>query len=166
MDDPSRSRQFPYSLQVTNGPNGSNNVLRTNRLKVYKQSPIYHETPTTYMVVNFDQPFQDTSLAIEHPELRKVNGDRMMATVDKFNDNIPPDRLPSLKTIPKLQSSYKLPVKNDPAIAVPRNMFNRHDQGSQTEMNLRRSQIEGLSNYQKWSSEVVEPFFKVCAQAC
>lgn len=165
MDDPSRSTQFPYSLHVTNGPNGSNNVQRNNQLKVYKQNPIFHGTPTTYMVVNFDQPFQDTSLAIEHPELRKVNSDRMMTTVGKFNDSIPPDRLPSLKTIPKLQSSYKLPVKNDPAIAVQRNMFNRQDQSSQTEMNLRRSQIEGLSNYQKWTSDVVEPFFKVCTQA-
>lgn len=158
-----RTNHFPYNIALTNGTNGTNNILRNNKNRRYNQNPIFYETPTTYMVVNFDQEFKDNEKH-EYPDsILKVNKDKMKNTIDKFHNhkNNNEAMLKETKTIPKLASSYNMSNDSRFPITTKRNMFRRNDISTQTQQNLKKLHLDGLPAYQKWTSDIVEPFLKV-----
>lgn len=156
-----RSTQFPYHL--TNAPNLSKLSKSSSLKKVdYK----YDHLPTTYMVVNFDDDFAE-SVQSEMPPITKVDQRKTQAILAKLKKNSP-GKLEKLPKAPNLVSSYILPKKFDPDAEAKRLMFRRTDAGTQTELNMNKMVFEGLTGYQAWTSDVVEPFLKVsllCATA-
>lgn len=151
-----RSTQFPYHL--TNTPKAG--FGKTPSLKKLEK-PRHLDTPTTYMVINFDEQFVE-SVKSEMPPIMKVDEKKTKQILAKLKKNSPdkPDKLPP--KAPKLVNSYILPKVVDPDAEAERIMFRRHDVGTQTELNMNKIVFTGgLSGYQTWTSEVVEPFLKV-----
>jgi hypothetical protein len=66
---------------------------------------------------------------------------------------------------PSLASSFVLPkvypINQPHRYETNRNMLGRSDVACQHDLNLRKLRLDGLSEYQKWSSDEVEPFLKV-----
>ena len=144
-----RSSQFPYHL--------SNVKSKQQLYTANKEASKYYETPTTYMVVNFDDRFVE-SIPSEKPSLLKVDEKKTKAIIEKLK-RLSPERQ---SRAPRLATSYLLPKKIDPdAAAAERNMFRRADVGTQTDINMNKMVFEGMTGYQNWTSEVVEPFLKV-----
>ena len=59
-----------------------------------------------------------------------------------------------------LMSSFILPKVYPNGEAV-RNMLGKADVETQTDDNLEKIEFEGLSDYQQWTNQDVEPFLKV-----
>jgi hypothetical protein len=121
--------------------------------------------PTTYMVINFDEHFVD-SVPSEMPPIMKVDEQKTRHILAKLKKNSPEKPAEKLPKAPKLVNSYILPKKIDPHAEAQRLMFRRADVGTQTELNMNKIVFPGgLSGYQTWTSEVVEPFMKVGYQS-
>ena len=152
-----RSNQFPY--HVTSGtPNMSKNasLAAVN----YKRKDLRHhlDAPTTYMVVNFDDRFVE-SVPSEMPSIVRVDEKRTRDILDKIRNNSPNRANQKPVRIPKLASTYVLPRQINSE--SDRLMFRRADASTQTETNMNKINFEGMTGYQNWTAEVVEPFLKV-----
>jgi hypothetical protein len=149
-----RSTQFPYHL--TTAPSLSK-LSKSSSLKRIDHK--YDATPTTYMVINFDEDFAE-SVPSEMPPIIKVDERKTKAILAKLKKNSP-GKTEKLPKAPNLVSSYVLPKKIDPDAEAQRLMFRRCDASTQTELNMNKMVFEGLTGYQAWTSDVVEPFIKV-----
>lgn len=151
--------QFPHHNMVKVKPPSTNGyAVRTNAaagMQTGTGSRYRDNSPSTYMVINFDQDFVESESG-ETPPLVKMNADKMKAMVDNFNNSSPPRGT----QLPALRSTFLLPKKIDEINAGKRNMFRRADAETQTELNLEKQIFDGLPEYQAWSSKTVEPFFK------
>lgn len=152
-----RSNQFPYHVSAAS-PNMSRNASLAASTQKRKDLRNYLDTPTTYMVVNFDERFVDSVQNSALPAM-KVNEQRTKELLGKIRGNSPekPDKL--LSRAPRLASSYVLPRKiNSEADRI---MFRRADAATQTETNMNKLNFVGMTGYQSWTAEVVEPYLKV-----
>jgi len=152
-----RSNQFPY--HVTSGsPSMSKNASLT--AVNYKRKDLRHhlDAPTTYMVVNFDDRFVE-SVPSEMPSIVRVDEKRTRDILDKIRNNSPNRASDKPLRIPKLASTYVLPRQINSE--SDRLMFRRADASTQTEVNMNKINFEGMTGYQNWTAEVVEPFLKV-----
>lgn len=162
MSDKLRSNAFPYHLTTT--PNLAKVPTSLAKKKKDLRRSYGSETPTTYMVVNFDEEFVE-SLPSEMPEILHVNEEKTRKVVEKIKKNSP-ERKDKLPRVPGLNSSYLLPKYIDPDVAAERLMFRRADASTQTELNMNKMVFEGMTGYQTWTSAVVEPFLKVGKLLC
>lgn len=153
-----RSNQFPYHVTAASPSMSKSASLaavsqRRKDLRNYSDN-----TPTTYMVVNFDDRFVE-SIPSEMPSIVRVNEKRTQEILDKMRNNSPNKPGDKQLRIPKLASSYVLPRQIQSE--SDRNMFRRADATTQTEVNMNKLNFEGMTGYQNWTAEVVEPFLKV-----
>lgn len=161
-DEKLRSNQFPYHLTTT--PNLAKvPTALAKKKKDIRRNYMYSESPTTYMVVNFDEEFVE-SLPSEMPPIMHVNDAKTKTIIEKIRKNSP-ERKDKLPRAPGLNSSYLLPKYVDPDVAAERLMFRRKDAGTQTDLNMNKCVFEGMTGYQHWTSEVVEPFLKVITKS-
>jgi hypothetical protein len=152
-----RSTQFPYHL--TNPPKLTK-LTKASSLKKLDNTK-HADCPTTYMVINFDEHFVD-SVPSEMPPIMRVDEKKTKQILAKLKKGSPEKPEQSLLKAPKLVNSYVLPKKVDPDAEAQRLMFRRRDTGTQTELNMNKLVFSnGLTGYQSWTSEVVEPFLKV-----
>jgi hypothetical protein len=151
--------QFPYHI--------SNNGLQTlGRYSNPVSSPhkkTFHyssDVPSTYMVVNFDDQFKE-SVPQEVPSILHLDKQQLCARMNKIR-GLSPDN--DRKKLPVMSSSFLLPRVVDPGAphgGTERIMFRRRDVGTQTDLNMKRINFgKGLSGYQTWTSDTVEPFLK------
>ena len=155
-----RSNQFPYHVTAAS-PSMSKNASVTASVQKRKDLRNYLDTPTNYMVVNFDERFVGSVQSDFLPTV-KVDEQRTKELLGKIRGNSPekPDKL--LGRAPRLASSYLLPRKiNSEADRI---MFRRADAATQTEMNMNKMNFVGMTGYQSWTAEVVEPYLKVRAK--
>ena len=126
----------------------------------YKRKDLRHhlDAPTTYMVVNFDDRFVE-SVPSEMPSIVRVDEKRTRDILDKIRNNSPNRANQKPVRIPKLASTYVLPRQINSE--SDRLMFRRADASTQTETNMNKINFEGMTGYQNWTAEVVEPFLKV-----
>jgi hypothetical protein len=152
-DNKLRSNQFPYHLSGTHNKQAKSSFVNSGKYSL-------DQTPTTYMVVNFDNQFVD-SIQSEKPLFLKVDEQKTKEMLAKLKKNSPDKKDSKFPTKPPyLSSSYVLPKKVDPKVEAERLMFRRADVGTQTDTNLDKIIFEGLSGYSSWTAEVVEPFLK------
>lgn len=151
--------------------------VRLSDRQTITQIPI-PDTPTTHMVVQFKGDFKDE----ESNERRKLlKGKGLEAFVAKPDERIhlardSQERISKFKEIatshpkdgiksPTLVSTFVLPkvytVNQPQGYESVRNMLGRGDVECQSEYNLTKRQLDGLSEYQKWTNDEVEPFLKV-----
>ena len=151
-----RSTQFPFHL--TNPPKISQ-YKKSNSLRKLGQSKL--DVPTTYMVINFDDEFVE-SVPSEMPPIMKVDEKKTKQILAKLKQKSPDKPSINLPRAPKLVNSYILPKKIDADAEALRLMFRRADIGTQTELNMNKLVFkQGLTEYQRWTADVVEPFMKV-----
>mmetsp|Transcript_22153 Transcript_22153/g.48025 ORF Transcript_22153/g.48025 Transcript_22153/m.48025 type:complete len:193 (+) Transcript_22153:121-699(+) len=143
--------QFPYHIS-NNGIQSlgkySNPVSSPNK-KTFQHS----DAPSTYMVVNFDQQFVAAAQS-EIPTILHLDKQQMQSRMNKVRGMAPDD---DRKKLPLMSSSFLLPKVSGQAERV---MFRRSDVGTQTDLNMKTIRFDHLNGYQKWNSEVVEPFLK------
>jgi hypothetical protein len=158
---PYRGHNFPYHLNPPTSGGGfrlttarkSNNNSRSSNKFGESRPGTAPETPSSYMVLNFRSQFIDESIIetlnkdvrIEEKRLRQLQQE---TGIRKTNFG------------PNLIKSFVLP-RNPDAPVESRNMVGRADIATQSDSNLNKREFDGLSKYQAWSVNEVEPFFKV-----
>ena len=135
------------------------------------------EVPTTHMLVQFKEVYKDVDALERKTMLNKSSDTVISKPIGKvsLSSDIPAKVLKyreSLKSLGEdskspssLASSFLLPkvypLNQPTGFDSKRNMLGRSDVSCQNDLNLSKLRLDGLSEYQKWSSDEVEPFLKV-----
>mmetsp|Transcript_28003 Transcript_28003/g.39851 ORF Transcript_28003/g.39851 Transcript_28003/m.39851 type:complete len:208 (+) Transcript_28003:28-651(+) len=132
--------------------------------------------PTTHMVVQFRDEFKDGDAAERKMILKgdlnsttsksesrhAAASSEISEKLSKYRETVK-QQLDESKS-PSLASSFLLPkvypVNQPHGYESNRNMLGRSDVACQNDLNLRKLRLDGLSEYQKWSTDEVEPFLK------
>lgn len=128
--------------------------------KTFSVKQSHYKQPPNYMVVSFPQEY------VDYTDEEGYVG-RPASSVEKHN-KIAVTLLqkkaiahPHPSTLPSLKSSFIMPkqkaLKKDTNV---RNMMGRSDVGCQVGLDLTRAQLDGLQEFQSWTTDSVEPFLK------
>ncbi len=166
-----RSTYFPFDLEKTKPPSASGFMLHSEKVELPRaaSSPmISRQPPSTFMVVDYNQDRQQLHTMVEKnfsPEPLLPPATR--SAIRRRLSIKPIDaKKPVSHPAQSLRSSFILKSKLqniglDPDVSVSQQLFNKCDQGTQTNNDLYRLNFKGLTDYNEWSNSVAEPFFKV-----
>lgn len=143
--------------------------------------------PTTYMIVDYrhdrkqllsqaalEEKNQLTAPAVAPyiPPPMPVVLSPIRNETKGLSDTDSPDASPSRRKTRHgagpLRSSFVLKKKRhhtDDKIDISALLYNKNDAGTQTEVKLERQNFATLSDYQNWSNDVAEPFFRELRKA-
>ncbi len=142
---------FPYrESSVSRQINGRSDKFTLN--------PVPQKRPPNHMVLSFPKEFVDydeekgyvprSAKQVDAHNKYIINGLKEKAIADAALPN-----LVASFTMPKVP-----PLKADPKA---RNMHGRRDMECQADQDLTKLELEGLQEFQNWSTDTVEPFLKV-----
>lgn len=186
-----RGNFFPFHIErrTLTGTAALNSRSRsTGALSRSIRSKESFTPPTTYMIVDYRQDEEkiitqaETELRMEYLLKQQANKKKPLApitpvkpstTVMTISSQPIPESLPSSPVSPTrrslthgaqpLRSSFILKQKGSVQIDldVSQFLFNKNDESIQTKPFLERADLPHVTDYQKWSNEIVEPFIKV-----
>jgi hypothetical protein len=160
---------FGFPIKITNtspktaGFNKNSTFSSTSNALTNKNNRI----PSTLMVLNVENNFIHESNKKEYEDetidSRQGQDFRSSSSINKTKmlKSLKSQSAESsiIKKLPNLASSFLLPKRPNPTGEI--NMVGRSNICTQTEFDLRKIRLNGINEYQKWSSHELDPFIKV-----